>query len=413
MSSPSLEHRGSSARPRDRRFYQAVRPPRRDLASPGTPADPAVEPAGASRTVDGRFPGLRVFGDGPAGHGPEGCGPRPGEAPEGEPEATESLGVPARSLPRAPPILETSERPRRSRPGPRRAAFAARASRLLDARLEFVDHPSFDDPAAHDRILGPSPEPGGQRDTRRGKSPETPRPRPAGSCESPLLSREQEAHLFHQMNYLKSLARRLRDRIDPARARAAELDEIERLLTEATTVRNRIIEANLRLVVSIAKEHARPEEDLSELVSDGNVALIRAVDRFDFARGNKFSTYASWAIINGLRRRNRRKSVRVRFVPGNGVMLQSAADTRAEEYDREKAQGQYRLEVERLLGRLDDRERRIIAGRYGIGGAGEKTQKQIGKELGICKERVRQLESRAEGKLRQPARAGALDLLLA
>jgi RNA polymerase primary sigma factor len=215
------------------------------------------------------------------------------------------------------------------------------------------------------------------------------------------------------MNYLKSLARRLRHRIHPARAHAAELDEVERLLTEAATVRNRIVEANLRLVVAIAREHARPEEDLSELVSDGNVAPIWAADRFDFARGNKFSSYASWAIINGLRRRYRRKSVRVRFVLGNGAMLQSAADTRAEQYDREKAQEQYQLEVERLLGRLDDRERTIIAGHYGIGGAGEKTQKQIGKELGICKERVRQIESRAQDKLRKPARPGALDLLLA
>jgi RNA polymerase primary sigma factor len=213
------------------------------------------------------------------------------------------------------------------------------------------------------------------------------------------------------MNYLKSLAGRLLDRIDPARARAAELDEVERLLSEAVAVRNRIIEANLRLVVAIAKKRARPGELLSELVSDGNVALIRAVDRFDFARGNKFSTYATWAIINGLRRRKRQWNDRVRFVPGDEVVLQSTADTRADEHDQEKAHQQRRCKVERWLGRLDDRERRILASRCGIGGAGEKTLTQIGKELGISKERVRQLEARARKKLLGLAREEVLDLL--
>jgi RNA polymerase primary sigma factor len=254
------------------------------------------------------------------------------------------------------------------------------------------------------------PEPVGARAARRGTSPESPRDRPAGFGQAPLLSREQEAHLFRQMNYLKSLARRLRDRIDPARARPAELDEVERLLTEAVTVRNRIVEANLRLVVSVAKRYVRPGEDLCERVSDGNVALIRAADWFDYARGNRFSTYATWAIINGMRCRRREKSDRVRFATGHEEMLRSTADTRTDAHDQEKAHKQRQGKVARLLDRLDDRERRIIAGRYGIGGD-EKTLKEIGKELGISKERVRQLESRAEDKLRKPARTEELDRL--
>jgi RNA polymerase primary sigma factor len=92
-------------------------------------------------------------------------------------------------------------------------------------------------------------------------------------------------------------------------------------------------------------------------------------------------------------------------------MLRVTADTRADEHDQEKAQKQRQWKVARLLDRLDDRERRIIASRYGIGGADEKTLKQIGKELGISKERVRQIELRAEDKLRKPARTEALDLL--
>jgi RNA polymerase primary sigma factor len=287
----------------------------------------------------------------------------------------------------------------------------ARARSILGRSLTYIDHPSFHDPTARDAILAPLIHTVDDKIPRRYQFPERDAPLQAGRFGAPFLSREQEAHLFRQMNYLKSLARRLRDRIDPARARPAELDEVERLLTEALTVRNRIVEANLRLVVSVAKRYTQPGEDLSERVSDGNVALIRATDWFDYARGNRFSTYACWAIINGMRCRKRAKNDRVRFATGHEEMLQSTADTRGDEHDQEKAHKQRQWKVERLLGRLDDRERRIIAGRYGIGGADEKTLKQIGKELGISKERVRQIELRAEDKLRKPARTEALDLL--
>jgi RNA polymerase primary sigma factor len=309
-------------------------------------------------------------------------------------------------------------RPAAEEPSPGLSIFepesrTARTRRILGIELTYIAHPSFDDPGARDTILEPLPEPDGGSATRRGKSPEPPRPRPAGFCEAPLLSWEQEVNLFRKLNYVKFLAIRLRDRIDPPRATAAELDEIERLLAEAVAIRNRIIEANQRLIVSIAKKHVRPGDELSELVSDGNVALIQAVARFDYARGNKFSTYASWAIINGFRRRRREQNHRARFVTGHKEVLQSTADTRGDEHDQEKGQKQRQCKVERLLCRLDDRERRIIASRYGIGGGIEKTLKQIGEELGICKERVRQIEARAEDKLREPSRTEALDLSLA
>ena len=69
------------------------------------------------------------------------------------------------------------------------------------------------------------------------------------------------------------------------------------MLEEALAVKNQIIRANLRLVVSIAKKHVGRSDNFFELVSDGNMSLIRAVEKFDYARGNKFSTYASWAIM--------------------------------------------------------------------------------------------------------------------
>ena len=118
------------------------------------------------------------------------------------------------------------------------------------------------------------------------------------------------------MNYLKSRANRLREQLDPHRPNPADLDEIERLLSEAAEVKNQVVEMNLRLVVSIARTRVGPGYDLHECVSDGNLALIKAVDGFDFARGNKFSTYATLAIRRDLGRNRYRSSRRVGSVPG-------------------------------------------------------------------------------------------------
>jgi RNA polymerase primary sigma factor len=218
--------------------------------------------------------------------------------------------------------------------------------------------------------------------------------------EGPLLSREQEAHLFRKMNYLKSRASRLRDRIDPARARTADLDEIERLQEEALAVRNQIVHANLRLVVSIAKRPLGPRDDLFERVSDGNYVMIRAVELFDYSRGNKFSTYATWAIRNqfaqDFRRKNRRQP---HFLLGHDEAFEATVDPRTDDLERSDLQEQRQGAFARLLARLGDRERRIIVGRFGIGGACVRTLKQIGNELGISKERTRQIETRAKDKL--------------
>ena len=124
----------------------------------------------------------------------------------------------------------------------------------------------------------------------------------ASLYEVPLLTRMQEAHLFRKMNYLKYKAGKLRGKLDPSQPKSSLMDQIERLYDEAVATKNQIIRANLRLVVSIAKRHVGPAENFFELVSDGNMSLMRAVEKFDFARGYKFSTYASWAIMKNFAR---------------------------------------------------------------------------------------------------------------
>ena len=84
--------------------------------------------------------------------------------------------------------------------------------------------------------------------------------------------------------------------------KTAIMDQIDELYEGAVLVKNKIVQSNLRLVVSIAKRHVASTDDFFALVSDGNMSLIRAVEKFDYSRGNKFSTYASWAIMKNFAR---------------------------------------------------------------------------------------------------------------
>ena len=287
-----------------------------------------------------------------------------------------------------------------------------RARRLLETKLEFMYDPSFDTAGAESEILGPLLESARSEASRRSSVPEGLPPYLASLYDVPLLSREQEVHLFRKMNFLKYQASKLRETIDPARARAADLDKIEQWQEEALAIKNQIIRANLRLVVSIAKKHLGPLQNFFELVSDGNMSLIRAVEKFDYARGNKFSTYATWAILrNFIRTIPEESQRRDRFVTGHDEMFDSAADHRSAEHETEIQHQRTQEAVNGLLGRLNERERKIIVSRFGLGGALELTLEQLGQELGVTKERVRQLEARAQEKLRKIATEEKLDFL--
>jgi RNA polymerase primary sigma factor len=227
----------------------------------------------------------------------------------------------------------------------------------------------------------------------------------ASLYEVPLLTREQEGHLFRKMNYLKFKASKLREKLDLGRPRAGLMDQVERRYKEAVATKNQIIRANLRLVVSIAKRHVGPAENFFDLVSDGNMSLIRAVEKFDFARGNKFSTYASWAIMkNYARTIPDEHRQRDRFRTSHGEMFTSAEDDRSDQFEQEAAQLRREANVEKILGSLDEREQKIITRRFGLRRGEEPlTLKQVGAELGVTKERIRQIEARALSKLRKAA----------
>lgn len=230
----------------------------------------------------------------------------------------------------------------------------------------------------------------------------------------PLLTAVGEAALFRKFNYLKHKADRARDALDTETVEATELDRIEALVSEAQAVKNQIVQANLRLVVSIAKRHVTPTDDFFEVVSDGNISLMRAVDKFDFNRGFKFSTYGSWAIMkNFARSAPEQKLHRDRYQTGREELLDITPGDCADETENDHLPA-IRATIERMLAALDERERVILRHRFGLETRGEaQTLEQIGRSFGVSKERVRQLEARAMAKLRQDFHVDAAKLLSA
>ncbi len=310
---------------------------------------------------------------------------------------------------------------RRTRTSIYRVINEGRAQHLLGQPLEYIDHPSFEDPSLEGEIGGPMPGADEYEAKRRGmRVPKDVPPELAPLYEWPLLSKEQEQHLFRKMNFLKSQAAKLRDglttesgKIDSTHVSTRDLERIEELQAEANEVKDLLINANMRLVVSIAKRHAGQAENFFELLSDGNMSLIRAVEKFDFGRGFKFSTYASWAIMKNFARSiPEEKHRRERYVTGHEDLFEASPDNRTDEQEIVASAEQASHRVNRLLEYLDPRERQIIRMRAGLDdGQKPMTLEEIGKEMGITKERVRQLNVRIMKKLRDIAHDQHMDLL--
>lgn len=287
-----------------------------------------------------------------------------------------------------------------------------RAVRISELPLDFMPNARFARKGADKACLGPMPDP--ETATRKPRRPSGLPPYLASLYEIPLLTKEQEQHLFRKYNYLKFKASRLRDQLDLENPKAALMDEIEQLYEEIVNTKNQIARCNLRLVVSIAKKRVTPDQNFFELVSDGNLSLLRAVEKFDYARGNKFSTYASWAIMKNFARTIPTEyRQRDRFRTSHDELFDMTQEQRANPTVEETLQRDRISKVNRVLERLDDRERQIIVGRFGLDHSQEpRTLKEVGAELGVTKERIRQIEARALNKLRLAAQEEkiALDL---
>jgi len=240
-----------------------------------------------------------------------------------------------------------------------------------------------------------------------------------------------------------------------------EVELAKKIKKGDAAARERMINANLRLVVTIARDYANLGLPLLDLISEGNIGLTKAVERFDPTKGAKLSTYAMWWIKQSIKRAlaNQSKTIRVpvhladKLAKMRRLSLQMSDELGREPTDEElgeeigiasekvaqlksvgirpasldapiadndstefgevigddEAQTPFELlrdknllgEVEGLLEVLDPRERKIISQRFGLDGGKAKTLEDVGKDFGITRERIRQLQNIALAKLRR------------
>lgn len=221
-------------------------------------------------------------------------------------------------------------------------------------------------------------------------------------CEAALLKPEQERELFRRMNFLFHQATMHRSLLRTDRPSRKRLELVDRLMLLAEWHRDRIVEANLRLVFSIVKKFVNPNNTFDDLLSDGIVGLIRAVEKFDYDRGFRFSTYATQVV-----RRNSYRTVvlkqqeRQKTVGGLQDMNLDFSDEQRSSPISEKRWHELRGRLAVMLDDLDRREKFIIRARFSLGSHRKvHTLQSLADRLGISKERVRQLERRAMDKLR-------------
>lgn len=281
----------------------------------------------------------------------------------------------------------------------------------------------------------------------------------------PLLTAEEEVNLAKRIAAGR-VARQFLD--DPGRRDAAARRQLRRIASDGDRAATALTEANLRLVVSVARRYANRRLPLIDVIQEGNIGLMRAVEKFDHTKGFKFSTYASWwirqmvsravadqsrtiripvhlvEVMQRLRRTERELIQQIGREP-TAEELAAAADMAVErvlELRRialdptsldapigedgaasvsdllEDPDSTTALDVAsrqmlsdqlaKVLEALGDRERDVLTRRFGLGGHAPQTLEQVGVDLELTRERVRQIEVRALAKLRYPQRTHGL-----
>jgi RNA polymerase primary sigma factor len=304
-------------------------------------------------------------------------------------------------------IGELARRLRRPRSAIARALLDERIARIAARRIAFIDDPLYHQPDAQ-AVIDAIAADGALEEQAAREQLRIPRDVPDELqylYRIPLLGASRERGLFLKFNFHKYQFATLRRRLDPQFARARDLQRLEHCLGNAQETKNAIVQANLRLVVSIARRHLRPGLSLMELISDGNLTLMRAVEGFDIHRGHRFSTYATLALMKGFARSvPQMLSQNHRAAGMDEEMLEQLPD-RSGPSATERALE--RADLRQSLGRLDECERHVLSAHFGLDADDPPaTYEQVGQRLGLSKQRVRQIERSALAKLRAALASG-------
>ena len=203
----------------------------------------------------------------------------------------------------------------------------------------------------------------------------------------------------------------------PLLSRQEELDIAKRICEGDEVAKKILVESNLRLVVSIARKYARKEMAMLDLIQEGTLGLIRAAEKFDYTKGFKFSTYATWWIKQGITRAIADQSRTIR-VPVHMVekinKVSTVSSQLAKELGREPkpeeivTRALLKDQIEYLLDTLSEREKGVIKLRFGLGDGEKKTLEEVGRAFNVTRERARQIEKKALRKLAHPSRSNKL-----
>lgn len=276
--------------------------------------------------------------------------------------------------------------------------------KVSELNLDYVDNELFYEEDADTSILK-SDMPEGSNTNSKPRLPSDLMAVYGSVYESPLLTKEQEVFLFKKYNYLKLLAKEHRSAKD---IDSMTRQEVQRIMSYASAIRDTkeiIVKHNLRLVVSVAAKCSTYDINVFELISDGNFSLIKAIEKYDFSRGNKFSTYATWAIVNNYARSIPKEKKRMEFmqVSSDDIFLNKEED-REELLVLERREEEQDAKIAALFSILNYREEMVIKARFGLNSSREKLNLQvIGDRMGLTKERVRQIEAQALEKMRRAA----------
>jgi RNA polymerase primary sigma factor len=316
-------------------------------------------------------------------------------------------------------IKELMKRYNRNKSSIYRIINSRRAKALLAKKIEFVASDEFLDEDTARKILSGSTDniqPIAYKNVEPFKLVDSSLPEYLQILKDvPVLNREEEIGLFRRYNYLKYLACQERVGIKPARVYGTRLKRIEGYLAEAEAIKRKIIEANLRPVVGIARKHASTGASMLDLISEGNISLMRAVEKFDYTRGFRFTTFASWTIAKDYARKIPAQASRLdRKTASSLANIHHDLKTK-DVVDFAAIERAHQSLTRVIKDNLTEREQYIILNRYGLIGSPvkkkTKTLVQIGEELGLSKERVRQVELIALQKLRQSLSVEEFELL--